>query len=207
MGSVSIKGSSAGLMLQIEFDATFEGVLEELSNFSEGATFFKGGTIVGIKGKNFSFSQKNEIYKVLKDKLALNVESLDNIMYPTVAEKEIVTKEVMVNTILPTKIHKGTMRSGNSIENEGDVIIIGDVNPGAQIKSKGNIIVLGSLKGIAHAGVDGSTDKVVIALDLEPMQLGIGNIISRAPDDGYEKPQYAEVAYIKNDNIIIETAK
>ena len=42
------------------------------------------------------------------------------------------------------KFHKGSLRSGQKIEFEGSVIVVGDVNPGAEIKAGGNIIVLGS---------------------------------------------------------------
>ena len=55
-----------------------------------------------------------------------------------------------------TLFHKGNLRSGRSIEYDGSVVLLGDVNPGAQIKAKGNILVLGAIKGTVHAGCDGS---------------------------------------------------
>ena len=48
-----------------------------------------------------------------------------------------------------------TLRSGNSIQHSGPIIVIGDVNPGAEIVSTGDIVVWGRLRGMVHAGADG----------------------------------------------------
>ena len=90
------------------------------------------------------------------------------------------------------------------VDYKGNIVVMGDVNPGAEIVAAGNIIVLGHLRGMAHAGVNGDMDAVVIALRLQPTQLRIGNIITRSPEDEVEKPDYPEIAYIKGDNLIIE---
>ena len=44
------------------------------------------------------------------------------------------------------KLYKGTLRSGQVLESETSIIILGDVNPGATVVSKGNVVVLGTLK-------------------------------------------------------------
>lgn len=48
------------------------------------------------------------------------------------------------------------VRSGQVLETEGDLLLIGDVNPGGMVKAGGNIFILGSLRGIAHAGFNGN---------------------------------------------------
>ncbi len=70
-----------------------------------------------------------------------------------------------------TKFINTTIRSGQVIEYDGNIVIIGDVNPGALIKAKGNIIILGTMRGVAHAGVDGNHDAIVAAYNLQPTQL------------------------------------
>ena len=97
-----------------------------------------------------------------------------------------------------------TIRSGQTVQYSGHVVILGDVNPGAEIIAGGNIMVLGSLRGVAHAGAIGNQSAVVAAFRLEPTQLRIANHISRAPDGETWQPQQPEVARIKNGVVVIE---
>ena len=91
--------------------------------------------------------------------------------------------------------YKGNLRSGMSLEYDGTIVILGDVNPGAQVKATGNIIVLGALKGVAHAGSSGEPEAYVFALNMNPVQLRIGDLITRFPDGERSKslknPEYA----------------
>ena len=82
----------------------------------------------------------------------------------------------------PTLYIHRTLRSGQSISSEGNIVIIGDVNPGAEIIAKGDITVWGILGGIAHAGSDGNTYSRIRALKLNAIQIRIGNVFARRPD-------------------------
>ncbi len=83
---------------------------------------------------------------------------------------------------LPTLYIRRTIRSGQSISSDGNITIIGDVNPGAEIIAKGDITVWGILAGIAHAGSDGNDYARIRALKLNPVQIRIGKIFARRPD-------------------------
>ena len=83
---------------------------------------------------------------------------------------------------LPTLYLKKTIRSGQSISSDGNIIVIGDVNPGAEVIAKGDITVWGILGGIAHAGSDGNSFAKIRALKLNPVQIRIGDIFARRPD-------------------------
>ena len=74
-----------------------------------------------------------------------------------------------------------TLRSGQKIETEHSVVILGDINSGAEVIAGGDIFVLGALRGVAHAGAFDETGggRVIMALDLQPTQLRIGTVISR----------------------------
>ncbi len=102
-----------------------------------------------------------------------------------------------------TKFHKGNLRSGMFMEYDGSLVILGDVNPGAEVKATGNILILGALKGIAHAGCKGSTDAFVFALNLIPVQLRIGNIITRFPDGDSKVNRKPEYAYVEDGKIYV----
>ncbi len=101
------------------------------------------------------------------------------------------------------KIHFGTLRSGQRLETPFSLIVIGDINPGADLVAGGDIIVLGSLRGTAHASAydDEAFDRVIIALQMQPVQLRIGSVISRGNDVVVKG---TEIARIENRRIIVE---
>jgi len=106
--------------------------------------------------------------------------------------------------VLPqTLLYKGTVRSGQDIDYEGNVVIVGDVNPGAEVKATGDIVILGALRGLAHAGAGGNHG-VVVASRLEPTQLRIGDVIGRPPEGGPASGREPEVARLKDGMIVIE---
>ncbi len=99
---------------------------------------------------------------------------------------------------------KETIRSGRAIHHEGDVIIIGDVNPGAEIVAGGNVIVWGRLRGLVHAGAFGDHGALICALELNPTQLRIADQIAVAPE-GKRKNTQPEQAAIRQGQIVAET--
>ncbi len=74
---------------------------------------------------------------------------------------------------------KMTVRSGTEIRHSGSIIVFGDVNAGAELISESDIIVCGKLKGMAHAGVKGNSQSIVMALHLDATQIRIASLISR----------------------------
>ena len=83
---------------------------------------------------------------------------------------------------LPTLYIKKTVRSGQSIASDGNLVIVGDVNPGGEIIAKGDITVWGILSGIAHAGSEGNHQARIRALKMNAIQLRIADIFARRPD-------------------------
>ncbi len=102
----------------------------------------------------------------------------------------------------PAVLVRRTLRSGFSLQYDGHVIVIGDVNPGAQLIASGDVIVWGKMRGTVHAGVQGNENAVVCALDLSPTQLRIAGVIAVAPRRR-GKPQ-PEMALIKNGQVLAE---
>lgn len=103
-----------------------------------------------------------------------------------------------------TRFIRHTLRSGQ-IERalEGNMVILGDVNPGAEVVAAGDVIVLGALRGVAHAGALGNTSSVIFALNLLPTQLRIGRFITRAPAE-QRRRQRTEIARVLDDAIVVE---
>jgi len=102
------------------------------------------------------------------------------------------------------RIVYATLRSGQRIDSEHTVVVVGDVNPGAEVVSGGDVIVLGSLRGIAHAGAYDETGggRTIFALCLQPTQLRIGSTLSRGSAEGGKVP---EIAKIEGNMIVVES--
>ena len=102
-----------------------------------------------------------------------------------------------------TRVVRETIRSGQTEDfPEGNLIIYGDVNPGGEVSAGGDVIVLGSLRGSAHAGMNGKLTAVIVAMNLVPLQLQIGNYISR-PFVGQKSRGYPEIARVGMQDVII----
>ena len=95
---------------------------------------------------------------------------------------------------------KGPLRSGVKIQYDGDVVVMGDVNPGAEIVAGGSVIIWGRLRGVVHAGAQGNEKAVVCALELAPTQLRIAGGIAVSPKkQGKKQP---EVAHLKDGQLV-----
>lgn len=82
----------------------------------------------------------------------------------------------------PTLLVEESLRSGQKIENVGDVIVLGNVNDGAEIVAGGSIFVMGRLRGLAHAGLEREDKAFIVALKFEANQVRIGGKISYVDD-------------------------
>jgi len=100
-------------------------------------------------------------------------------------------------------LHEGTVRSGERISSNGNLFIIGDVNPGAIVSAKKNIYVWGKLLGIAFAGKSGNKNASIASLYLNPLQLRIADVIAIGPNDK-PKNNYPEIAVIDKQTINIK---
>ena len=96
------------------------------------------------------------------------------------------------------------LRSGQKIEHNGDVLVLGNVNKDAQVIATGNVIVMGTLRGIAIAGALGDESAVVVALRMEPQQIRIGRKIAISHEEERVSPGYPEIAKVEDGVIILE---
>ena len=121
-----------------------------------------------------------------------------------IKEQEIKNKLFLLNSKKKDDIlHQGTVRSGERISSNGNLCIIGDVNPGAIVSAEKSIYVWGKLLGIAFAGKNGNKNASIASLYLNPLQLRIADVIAIGPK---EKPKssYPEIAVIDKQMIIIK---
>jgi len=204
---ILIKGNKDGINTTIQRDkfACFEDMLLLLiKKLSKGKHFYKGTTLIlriDLKSIN-----KKEV-QILKQSLLTEIE-LKYIVLEDI-EKEIEPINEKENRTFSgvyegkTKFIRKTVRGGECISYQGNIVIIGDINSGAEVYAAGNVIVLGHIKGKVSAGSNGNTKAVIAAFLLQPEILKIANVIAMSPDD-IEKPRYPELAKIKDGAIIVE---
>ena len=119
-------------------------------------------------------------------------------------QEEVEKKLLLLNSRKKDGIlHEGTVRSGDRISSNGNLCIIGDVNPGAIGSAKNNIYVWGKLLGIAFAGKGGNNNASISSLYLNPLQLRIADLIAIGTKDT-PKNYYPEIAVIDNGAINIK---
>lgn len=201
MENVELKGERNGIRVILSPEVPFGIILENLiSKLEETVNFFsKGSCNINFTGRKLTQSEKLELEQTVMRILS---DAQININYDVHTErKPKVFDDIKAGY---TKFCEGTVRSGQRVESEGNLVIIGDINPGAEIVAAGCIIVMGAARGIIHAGCTGNREAYIVALNMAPTQIRIADIITRPPDNDIRGAITPERAYIKDDNIYID---
>lgn len=188
--SVMIKGDKYGIVLVMDKDMPFSDLLEKIAEkFSSAAKFYGNATMaISFKGRKLTVEEEKQILDTIESNTKLNIICVvDTDEERQEMFKKAVEAKLMAQSTGTGQFHKGTLRSGQVLESESSIIILGDVNPGAKVIAKGNVIVLGSLKGTIYAGINGNENAFVVALYMNPVQIRIGDTIARSPDDAISK--------------------
>jgi septum formation inhibitor MinC len=99
---------------------------------------------------------------------------------------------------------KSTCRSGEIIRHQGDVVVMGDVNPGSEVIATGDILVFGCLRGFAHAGCEGNSKATIVALSLGSPRIQIGPHVGVSTTNAAQ-PKHTDsgplIAYVRRRSI------
>lgn len=157
---------------------------------------------IQITGKVFNNKEIDEIQKLINDFLDVKVEFETPKSLGLHGIKKLYSKEINTSE---TKFHKGSLRSGQKIEFEGSMVILGDVNGGAEVVASENVVILGTLRGVAHAGANGNTNAIIAANKIEAPQIRIANKILEIERRGINERINKSIAYInENGKIVLE---
>ena len=206
--SVVMKGTRSGIILVLDDKTGYDELkLDVAEKFRTSAEFLGAAQkAITFQGRRLSEEEKLELVDIIHRHCDLNIVCImeeDPLMeksFRQSMERTLLAKEANTG-----QFFKGSLRSGQVLDVETSIIIIGDVKPGAKVVSKGNIVILGALKGNAYAGSDGNTNAFVVALDMQPIQIRIADTIARSPDKP-EKNRMKEtkIAFWLEGNIYIE---
>ncbi len=198
---INVSQKSNLVVIKINPEASIENIIPQIKRKTiQLQKIYKDEkTPIMITGKVLKNKEMDEIESIIKEKLDVDIDfdmpkelGLHNI-------KKTFIQEVSISE---TKFHRGSLRSGQKIEEDGSIVIIGDVNSGAEVVAADNIVVIGTLRGLAHAGAKGNTKAIIAAGKLDTVQLRIANIVKEIDRD--EEPLHRQAyVYISNDNKVI----
>lgn len=183
--AVVIKSNKYGINLVLDKDISFVDLKKAVEEkFDESGKFFKDASLaISFEGRKLSEEEEYQLMDAITEHSDIHIICIvDNdearadrfrkqieTYYETIAGKE-------------GDFYRGTLRSGQVLESASSIVIVGDVNPGAKVISQGNIVVLGALKGNAYAGAAGDSNMFIVALEMDPIQIQIGDILAKSPD-------------------------
>lgn len=206
---VEFKGNKKGIIVNVKRKASFEEIRQCIIDKIETSIgFFNGAKIYSI---NYNHLSDVELLRLKED-----ITSRFDI--------EFIEEEIKIPYAYYETKYVNNMRSGENVEFEGDVVVMGDMNPGCQVIATGsavvmgnispgakiiaygNVVVMGKVEGFIHAGAKGNKNAYIVANNLKPMVLKIANYIAEAPDDEYLQRSEInpEIAFTSNETIVIE---
>ncbi|MCC3356563.1 septum site-determining protein MinC [Bacillus sp. REN16] len=198
---VTIKGTKDGLTLHLDDSCSFEELISDLEIMLSLNRKTKDDVpFVPVKVKTgnrfLTQDQEEEIRSIIRNKKHLVVDVIDSNVITKQEAEELKKKNEIVSV---AKV----IRSGQVLKVDGDLVLVGDVNPGATVIAGGNIFIMGSLRGIAHAGFNGNQDAIIAASVMKPTQLRIADIMNRAPDFAQTETNIMECAYVDDNETIV----
>jgi len=190
--TIIIKGSKEDLIIELPDAMPFAKVKLALAReFKKAPLFFSQSVAhIGYNHTKLNVRQQKQI-RELCEKYGVLYQDLPDTFKG---------KQAKANALLITR----TLRSGQRIEYNGHVVLLGDVQPGAEIVAAGHVLVWGTLRGVAHAGAAGNDRAVICAMKLVPIQLRIAQYVAvelELKDEHAHKP---EIVFIRNQQIVAE---
>ena len=199
MSCVSINLRKDEILIKINDNASQEEIVKELLlKIAELKKLYQDEkTPIRVTGKVLKNSELEEIKDIIKNEIDVEIR-FDT---PTTLGLHSITRSYKKDIgTSETTFHKGSLRSGQRIEVEGSIVIIGDVNSGAEVIAGDNVIVIGTLRGLAHAGAKGNKEAIIAVSTLDAVQLRISNIVREIDRDEEEIREHAYI-YVENDKI------
>lgn len=210
--AVFIKSFQNGITLLLNEDASFEEILEEISfKFSEARNFFGNASMaLSLEGKSLTETEEIRILDTIRKNS--NIRILCIVGHDESTNKNFIKALQHVEKKLSTgdegQFYKGSLKNKEVLETENSIVILGDIYPGSAVISSKNIIVLGGLYGEAYAGGNGENSAYVVALEMEPERLKIGDFKYKTSTKqskwGIRPKVQPKIAYVKNNKIMLE---
>ena len=206
--SVKLNLTRENIVIKLNEEASQKEIVDSLKNkMIQLKELYKDAkTPILITGKQISEDEKIELKNIIKEKIDVKVSFDMPQELGLHGIKKTFSQDIESSQ---TKFYRGAVRSGQRIEYEGSIVVLGDVNGGAEVIAGDNVVVLGILRGLAHAGAKGNKKAMVAAAAIECKQIRIADIIKEIEAEKDEEGNPIAVtrktyAYVKEEEIILE---
>lgn len=216
---ILLKGAGYGIRMIVPDGIPEEEMFLKLDTLSTEALSLGGGlgVVLDLQGRRLS---RPSILRLMSEFIwpkgikvlswtvydAATLESLKALGIPTgepVSEKRRKKDRSTPGALLLIR----SLRSGQRVEHDGDVVIIGHVNDGAEVLAGGSICVWGRLKGTAHGGLDGSGEHTVVAGLFEANHIRIGTKVSASLGSDMEWWGKPVIITVEENSLVVRKLK
>ena len=205
-----IKSFQNGIAVILDDTIAFPVLLEEVGlKFKESASFFRNSKMaVSFEGRQLSTEEEKQLVEKITENCSLHIICL--------VGKDKEKNQTFIKAIRQIEkreeeeglFYRGNLKNGQKLEIESSIVIIGDVYPGSCIAAKKDIIIVGGLYGEACDGVGGGQGHFVVALEMSPEKLKIGDVrfdISKKQSKWSIRPKIQpKIAYEKDGRILMD---
>ena len=208
--AVVIKSSKAGMTVILDPELPFDELLDAIGKkFSESARFWGSVQMtLTLEGRELTAAQEFAIVDTITKNSQIEVLCLLDTDAERIERCEKALNDKLMELNSQTgQFYRGTLKRGDCLESEASIVIIGNVDHGARVTAKGNVIVLGELKGTVTAGVSGNPQAVVLALDMAPLQIRIGDLSSRFNERNKRLGRGPMIALVEDGAIVMRSLK
>ena len=207
---IALKGTNEGYILVLNEESSIQEINKDLEELFEHLK------------KDKTYDQEYELTidsgnRILKDTVK---KSLSEAIQESTNFVVKAFKEYVINAEQAEQWHKEssplmlmrTVRNGQIVHSEQDIILIGDIRPGGLVRSAGSVIVIGKVEGTVHAGAKGDEKAIIIAPFLFNAQVRITEHVEFIEQEDENENEHLQVEDAKpqivflNDLHVIEFA-
>ena len=208
--NIIIKKFPNGITLHLNPEISFETLMEELAvKFNQSRQFFRDARVaLALEGRELSEDQERQIVTVIHNNSDVEI--------ICIVGKNDETNRNFVKAIQKVDVqhtdnfghfYRGTLKNNQKIEMESSIVILGDVYPGSTVTASKDIIIIGGLYGEAYAGVGSEESHYIVALEMSPEKIKIGDFRYKPKDKprwGIKPKVQPKIAYVKEKHIVME---
>lgn len=203
---VTLKGSPKGIMILIDEEDINAAASKLMAKLSEACDFFNEEELeVFITSPTLTEAEVYSLRPLVEENLK-NTKAVFIEHTPKFLPKQHSLLDELSDDEGLAKFVRTTVKAGETLESDYNLIIIGDVEAGAVVRSKESIFIMGSLFGEAVAGAGGKTDSAIAAQRLLAERIEIAGITKTPKTSALKKflPGVPEIAYLFGDEIKME---
>lgn len=218
---VIIKANGHGIIVMLNNRIPFEDLVSSVrQRFIRSMPHFKekGSVYVSFQGRILSEEEITKLFHVINHIPGIDIHFLRKMeqSVKTISDKALIVPTHHARVLnerhttsagVRNLFYEGQLKSGQILEVKKSIIVLGDVWQGAKIISGGNIIIIGNLYGSAVAGKDMHPKRFVLAQNMQPVHIQIGNV-RKDFSIRYQKKFHtkdAVMAYSENGQMIFES--